>query len=486
MKTKKILITGSTGYIGRRLVKKLLENSSLSLRLFARNKKKVNRSIASKVEIMEGDTFNEQSLTEALDGVETAYYLVHSMGKGDKFVSLDRLSAMNFRDACIKCGVKRIIYLGGLGDKESSSKHLSSRIETGELLSAKSDKIQTIWFRAGVIIGSGSASFEIIRHLSQKLPLMITPKWVTTKTQCIGVDDVISYLSAAVDLEYDKNLIVDIGSEVVTFKEVMARAAECMGLKRKLIPVPFMTPKLSSYWLLMITPVPYSIASALVEGLRSETLKQNDNAEKYFPEIIPLDYDDSFMKALDEIEKNQVISRWCDSTGGNICDVPLIDDAEKAVYKDSRTAHEAGNIAPVLFRSVCLLGGEEGYFKYNFLWKLRGAMDKLLGGYGLSRGRRDCNALRIGDSLDFWKVIDIVPGKRLLLKAEMKVPGKAWLEFVINGDDLVITAYFYPDGLWGRLYWYAMKPFHHFIFNDLISNIVKRARSLNEIKIQQK
>ena len=273
---KKVLIAGATGYIGRRLTRRLLERQQYSVRLLVRNRNKVQVGIAAQVELAEGDTFDQGSLRKALISVDTAFYLIHSMGEKNDYGRLDRESAENFRRACIECKVKRIIYLGGLGVRESASKHLLSRIETGEILSREPEKIQTIWIRAGVIIGSGSASFEIIRNLNQKLPVMITPRWVRTKTQPIGITDVLSYLEASVALEERGNLIVDIGSELLSFQEMMQQTAKAMGLRRFLFPVPLLSPRLSSYWLILFTPIPYGIASALVEGFK----KRNGSAKR--------------------------------------------------------------------------------------------------------------------------------------------------------------------------------------------------------------
>jgi len=255
------------------------------------------------VEIFEGSTFDKESLRKALEGIDVAYYLIHSMGTKGDFKELDRLSAKNFLNACIDSNVQRIIYLGGLGRKDTASEHLLSRIETGEILSSRPETIQTIWFRAGIIIGSGSASFEIIRHLVRKLPLMTTPKWVHTKTQPIGISDVLEYLFQAKDLDTKKNVVVDIGSDQMSFKDMLIRASKVMGLKRLLIPVPLLTPRLSSYWLILITPISFRIAKALVDGLKSETIIQNDNAKKYFGHISPLSYEDAIKIALREIEK---------------------------------------------------------------------------------------------------------------------------------------------------------------------------------------
>ncbi|MGB3861036.1 MAG: NAD(P)H-binding protein [Candidatus Aminicenantaceae bacterium] len=299
----KVLLTGATGYIGRGLKKRLLEDEALHLRLFVRNKKKIRDKFKERVEIFEGSTFDKESLRKALEGIDVAYYLIHSMGTKGDFKELDRLSAKNFLNACIDSNVQRIIYLGGLGRKDTASEHLLSRIETGEILSSRPETIQTIWFRAGIIIGSGSASFEIIRHLVRKLPLMTTPKWVHTKTQPIGISDVLEYLFQAKDLDTKKNVVVDIGSDQMSLKDMLIRASKGMGLKRLLIPVPLLTPRLSSYWLILITPISFRIAKALVDGLKSETIIQNDNAKKYFGHISPLSYEDAIKIALREIEK---------------------------------------------------------------------------------------------------------------------------------------------------------------------------------------
>jgi uncharacterized protein YbjT (DUF2867 family) len=476
LEKKTVLVTGATGYIGRRLTHRLLETSALTIRLFVRNKNKVQVSIADQVDIKEGSTLDTDSLLAALTGVDTAFYLIHSMGSTDDYRSLDRISAENFRDACIEKGVQRIIYLGGLGVRESASEHLLSRIETGEILSAKPEHIETIWLRAGVIIGSGSASFEIIRNLCQKLPAMITPRWVRSHTQPIGIEDVLSYLQASIALPRQGNLIVDIGCEELSFQDMMQQAARVMGLTRYLFPVPVLSPRLSSYWLILFTPIPYKLASALVEGLKSETTLQNDNAARHYPEIQPLLFKQTVAAALDELEQNQVLSRWCDSSGQQACDIKDFDNPEGAILRDTRIVPFVnGENQEDVFQSACAVGGPNGWFKYNFLWRIRGIMDKLMGGYGLNRGRRLNHELRVGDALDFWKVVDIKPGKRLLLYAQMKVPGEAWLEFDVQPDQLIQTAHFLPKGILGRLYWYSVLPAHHLVFNDLAKTVVNSA-----------
>jgi hypothetical protein len=268
--------------------------------------------------------------------------------------------------------------------------------------------------------------------------------------------------------------VVDIGCEELSFQQMMQQAAEVMGLKRFLFPVPVLSPRLSSYWLILFTPIPFKLASALVEGLKSETLLQNDNAKAMYPDIIPSLFKDTVCEAITELEENQVLSRWCDSSAQIACDIKDFDNPEGAVLRDVKIVPFGnGRTQEDVFHSVCGLGGLNGWYKYHFLWRIRGIMDKVVGGYGLSRGRRSGDELRVGDALDFWKVVDIRPGKRLLLYAQMKVPGEAWLEFDVQSDQLVQTAHFLPRGLLGRLYWYSVLPFHYFVFTDLANTVVE-------------
>lgn len=466
-----VLLTGANGYIGRRLKHRLLQIPDIRLRLFVKHGQVLISD--ERYEIVEGSTFDTASVDRAMEGIDTAYYLIHSMESAN-YRELDRQSATNFRDACIRAGVKRIIYLGGLGEKESASEHLLSRIETGEILSAKPDQIQTFWFRAGVIIGSGSASFEIIRNLVEKLPFMITPKWVNTLCQPIAERDVIEYLALAAALRYEGNVTIDIGSEKMTYKDLLLGYAHAVGLERVLIPVPFFTPKLSSYWLTLMTPVPYSVASALIEGLKSEVLVKNDHAARLFPTIRPMRYEDAVKSAIEEIKNTQVLSRWSD-TSGTAWEVDHSALAD-AVFTDRQILPLEGVEPSRVYAVFCSVGGEKGWFGYELLWGIRGFIDKLIGGYGLSRGRRDPHTLRIGDSIDFWKVVDLHENERLLLYAQMKLPGKAWLEFRIKDGSLIQSAYFYPQGLAGRLYWYVLVPLHFLVFKGMINNLMEEAR----------
>lgn len=470
----KVLLTGANGYIGRRLKHRLLKDENIDLRLLVRDKRSINSNLKN-IEIIEGSTFDIDSLKTALQGVHTAYYLVHSLTSKD-YEEKDRLSAKNFIDTAISCGVKKVIYLGGLGKKDTASTHLKSRIETGEILSSQKDKIQTIWFRAGVIIGSGSASFEIIRNIVQKLPFMITPKWVKTMAQPIGVDDVIEYLYQGINLEIDENIVVDIGAEKMSYKDMIIKMGEVMGLKRYIFPVPFFSPKISSYWLTIFTPVPYNIASSLIDGLKSEVLIQNKNGKKYF-DIKPQSYKKAVAKTILEIESNQVLSRWSDSFG-DIWEKEHQKDIANAIFIERQTIELKDLKAQKVFESFMCIGGKNGWFAYDFLWNIRGFIDKLFGGYGVNRGRRDSCNLRIGDGVDFWKVADVVENERLLLFAQMKLPGKAWLEFIIKDNKFIQSAYFYPKGIFGRIYWYILTPLHYLIFKNMAENIIKKAENL--------
>ena len=465
----KVLLTGSTGYIGRRLKQELLNDENIELKLLVRNKKSIS-SLNENAQVVEGDTFNKESLKEALKDVEVAYYLIHSLSN-ENYKDLDKISAQNFLDVANECGVKRIIYLGGLGVKnENTSEHLLSRIETGEILSSNKN-VQTIWLRAGVIIDSGSASFEIIRNLTEKLPIMTTPKWVNTKAQPIAVTDVLSYLHKSLYLDVKENLIVDIGSEQLSYKNMMLKTAKVLGLKRILITLPFMSINLSSYWLNLFTPVPYAVAKALVEGLKSEVIIQNDHAKKYFPNIIPISYEDAVANAIKEIEENQVLSRWNDKSD-DVWEKNSQNEISKAIFID-RKEEDISNLNPSkVYQSFIGIGGDNGWFDFDFLWELRGIIDKLIGGVGLKRGRRSQCDLRISDCLDFWKVVDLKKDERLLLYAQMKLPGEAWLEFKIKDNKLIQSAYFYPKGVFGRLYWYTLVPLHYFIFKNMIKSII--------------
>lgn len=471
---KKIFVAGATGFVGRRVLKELL-NFDLKISVLLRNKFKLETELREKVDIYEGDILDSGVLNSALKDVQTALYLVHMMGESEEYAEREKNAAENFLNTCIKNGVKRIIYLGGLGEKSTASKHLLSRYVTGEILCSAPEKVKTIWFRAGVIVGSGSASFEIVRSIVEKLPFMVAPKWVNTLTSPVFIGDVVKYIVSSVLTEKDIHGQVDIGMKPMTFKDMVIKTGKVMGLKRFMITVPVLTPRLSSYWLILFSPVNFMIARELVMGLKSKSIKSNNQAEKYFPEVKVTDFEEAVKISLNEIERDQVISRWCDSSKGKKCDVPLVSDIAKAVYVDRYTSYFDEAIGEKLFEVCKSVGGKNGWFALDFLWEVRGFVDKLIGGYGLNRGKRVTKDIRVGDVIDFWKVIDIVENKRLLLEAQMKVPGKAWLEFSIIDNIFTQTAYFYPKGLGGRIYWYSMLVFHKIIFKMMMKNMIERA-----------
>jgi uncharacterized protein YbjT (DUF2867 family) len=469
-----VLLTGSTGYIGRRLKHSLLNSDEkINLRLLVTDIRQVDENTASKVEIIEGNTFNPDALKESLRGIDTAYYLIHSMrSKDGDFADLDRVSAQNFIDECARAGVKRVIYLGGLGEKNSISRHLASRQETGEILSSHPDKVETIWFRAAVIIGAGGASYEIIKNLVQKLPVMLAPSWVRTYTQPAAVDDVIKYLTLSLKIKFNGNTVIDIGGEKLTFLDMMKIASDFYTLKRFIIPVPFFSPKLSSYWLIFFTPVPFRLASALVAGLKVESVVTNQNAGKYFPEIKPLSYFESLERASAE-EEDEIISHWSDGSSAWFHSGKKTEESGSATHTASYKKDISDLSRMKVWESVISIGGDRGWLSMNYLWQVRGIIDKFSGGPGINRGRRNSDDLRIGDSIDFWTVIDLIYGKRLLLAAQMNLPGKAWLEFVLNETELIISAHFIPRGLYGRFYWYILIPFHAVIFKGMLHRIIK-------------
>ncbi len=303
---------------------------------------------------------------------------------------------------------------------------------------------------------------------------MTTPKWVYTKAEPIAVSDVLKYLEESLYLEEKENLIVDIGCEQLTYRDMMIQTGKALGLKRILIPLPFLSINISSYWLNLFTPVPFTVAKALIEGLKSEVVMQNDNAKKYFKNIKPISYIKAVKKAVKEIETNQVISRWSDN-GGKIWDKNHSKEISDAIFVDRKESDISELDKEKVFKSFTSIGGKNGWFDYDFLWVMRGILDKMIGGVGLKRGRRDQENLRVGESLDFWKVADLKENERLLLYAQMKLPGTAWLEFKIEDNKLIQSAYFYPKGVFGRLYWYSLIPLHYFVFTNMIESIIKKA-----------
>lgn len=475
-----ILLTGATGYIGGRLVPRLLE-LGYRVRCLVRDPSRLEgRPWQSQVEIVTGDVLNADGLDAAMTGVSAAYYLVHSMAAGADFHERDVTAATNFGAAAHRSGVERIIYLGGLAESSPGlSEHLRSRQQTGDTL--RESGVAVTEFRAGVIVGSGSLSFEMIRYLTERLPVMICPRWVSTRTQPIGIREVLEYLSAALAVPESRGRIIEIGgAEIVTYGEMMRIYADVRGLRRWLISVPVLTPRLSSYWVNIVTPIPGVIARPLIEGLRNENVVHDPIARALFPNIAPVSYRQSVERALARLQAKDVETAWSDALStsqGHVTPVTLTTHEGMILERRQRVVAASPAAVSAVF---CGIGGARGWFSMDWAWKIRGAFDRLIGGVGLRRGRRDPDHLRVGDALDFWRVEAVEPDRLLRLRAEMIVPGKAWLQFhVVARDDgqsvLTQTAFFAPKGLLGWAYWYALYPFHAFIFDGVIDEIKARA-----------
>ncbi|MCZ7556066.1 MAG: SDR family oxidoreductase [Bacteroidia bacterium] len=475
-----ILVTGATGYVGGRLVPRLLE-SGRRVRCMVRDHARLQgRGWLQDVEVTEGDVFRPETLATAMQGVRTAYYLIHSMGGGTDFHDKDLTAARNFSAAARDAGVERIIYLGGLaGDADRLSEHLQSRQQTGEAL--REAGVPVTEFRAAVIVGSGSLSFEIIRYLTERVPIMISPRWVYTRTQPIGIRDVLEYLVAALDVPASAGRIIEIGgADVITYGEMMMTYARVRGLRRMMLPVPVLTPRLSSWWVDLVTPIPAVIARPLIDGLRNENIVRDFSARELFPHILPADYRTSVQRALARLQASSIETAWSDalcSSAGDRMPLVLTTHEGMIIEQRQRLVHATSE---KVFRVFTGLGGKRGWLYMNWAWVARGFTDRLIGGVGLRRGRRDPEALRAGDALDFWRVEAVEQDHLLRLRAEMIVPGKAWLQFRILTDDegstqLTQTAFFASKGLAGWLYWYALYPIHALIFSGMIRSIAAEA-----------
>ena len=476
------LITGVTGYIGGRLVPELLKKG-YHVRVLSRDTDRLQgRPWIDQVEVVKADVLQPETLPAALQDIDVAYYLIHSMsGKGSsEFHDRDVTAARNFTKSASQQNVDRIIYLGGLGDPDDQlSEHLASRQKTGAIL--RKSEVSVTEFRAAIVVGSGSKSFEMIRYLTERVPIMICPSWVYSNVQPIAIRNVLQYLVSAIQKPETRDEIIEVGgSSVITYADMMKIYAEVNGLKRLLIPVPVLSPTLSSHWVHWMTPIPASLARPLIEGLKNDVIVQSDKAQKLFPKITPLSYKRAVELAMARIDTDDVETTWNDAL------ISSKGDEEPVILKTREGLNIERRIQTVdassqqVFDTFASLGGEKGWPAFQWAWKLRGILDRLVGGVGFRRGRRHPIELRVGDALDFWRVEAIKPGELLRLRAEMKVPGKAWLEFQAIKQDpqktkLVQTAYFSPKGLFGLLYWYGIYPFHSLIFSRMIQTLAQQA-----------
>jgi uncharacterized protein YbjT (DUF2867 family) len=474
----KILLAGATGYVGRRLKNRLLEEEDVSLRVLVRDARQVRPGTVRRAEIIEGDIDDRETLRKALEGIDIVYYPIRLFGT--VWEPEGRGAAEHFRDACIEAGVKRLVYVG-LQVAENSSPHLlKSALDTGIVLSARPDRIQTVWLRVGAVLGSGSVLCELLRSIIKKVPLIIATRWMDVKVATVAIDDVLEYLVRTKDIAGRENLVIDIASNRMSFREMLEATARIMGHRRVLVPLPFSARYLSSFLLMLATPFSFGLSSALIRTVQSGELEDSppdEAAHRFFPAIVPLPFATAMERAIRETESDQVTSRWVDTLEETFRMSPE-DEVSRATYRDVRRMR-FGEVPPYrIFHAVKSIGGSEGWFTFDFLWRLRGLLDKLAGGYGTAMGKRASSDLRVGDLIDVWKVVALEEEKRLLLKAQMKVFGKAWLEFKIDDDTLIQTAYYRPHGLPGRLYWHFMVPFHFVIFRDMIRSIVRHARRM--------
>lgn len=474
-----ILLTGATGYVGGRLLQ-VLESRGTRLRCLARRPEVLRERVAETTEVVYGDVLQPETLLPALTGVKVAYYLIHSMGETGSFEENDRRAAEHFARAAQEAGVERIIYLGGLGDEEETlSPHLRSRQEVGQIL--RSSGVSVLEFRASIVIGSGSLSFEMIRALVERLPVMVTPKWVMRAAQPIAIEDLIAYLTEALELSLTESRVFEIGgADQVSYADIMRVYAQCRGTRVRMISVPVLTPYLSSLWLGLVTPLYARIGRKLIESIVHSTVVQDQSARESFS-IEPMGIQAAIQRALSNEEREFAETRWSDavSSSGSVRSWAGVSFGNRLVDARSITVECPPETA---FQPIQRIGGETGWYACNWLWHLRGWLDLLVGGIGVRRGRAHPVRLRVGDTVDFWRVEAFEPNRRLRLAAEMKLPGRAWLEFEVKGDEhgstISQTAMFDPVGLWGRLYWYAVCPLHYFVFAGMLKQIARTAEQI--------
>ncbi|HEY8482506.1 MAG TPA: SDR family oxidoreductase [Spirillospora sp.] len=488
------LVTGATGYIGGRLVPELLD-AGYRVRCMARSAGRLrDHPWAPRVEIVEADATDPASTRRALDGVDVAYYLIHAIGGPQGFAETDRRAARTFAGAARDAGTRRLVYLGGMDPEEDLSPHLRSRAEVARILLGSG--VPTVWLRAAVIIGSGSASFEMLRYLAERLPVMVTPRWVRTRIQPIAVRDVLYYLVAAAGLPAEVNRGFDIaGPDVLTYADMLRRYAAVAGLRRRIIvPVPVLSPRLSSLWVGAITPVPGPLARPLVESLRNEVVRSENDIAEYVPPPPegPVGFDRAVALALRRVRDADVATRWSSASTPGAPSDPLPTDpawAGGSLYTDERACPTAADPERV-WEAIEAVGGERGWYSFPLAWRIRGALDRLVGGVGLRRGRRDPRRLRAGESVDFWRVEEIEPGRLLRLRAEMRLPGLAWLELGVRRDGprthVTQRALFHPRGLAGHAYWWAFKPFHARIFGGMCRGIARAAEQTRPVDARRR
>lgn len=471
----KILITGTTGYIAKRLIFKLLE-SGHELLCCVRDLNRIPPEFDDnkQIEFIKIDFFTDRDKQLPKD-IEAAYYLIHSMASSaSKFVEMEASCAQNFKHMVEQTECKQVIYLSGIVNGAQLSKHLKSRQNVETLLFSNKYALST--FRAGIIVGSGSASFEIMRDLVEKLPFMITPRWLNTKSQPIAIRDVLVYLERALGNKkvYDQSFDIG-GPEVLTYKQMLLKFGEIRGLKRYIVTLPVLTPKLSSYWLYFVTSTSFNLAKSLVDSMKVEVIARPSDINKIL-DVQPISYEEAVSKAFQKIQQNAVVSSWKDAMSSGVFNDQLnkhIQIPHYGCFKDIRTRKIQDQ--SLTMHKIWSIGGENGWYSYNWLWKIRGFIDKIFGGVGIRRGRTQVSNLKPGDALDFWRVLLADKNqKRLVLFAEMKLPGEAWLEFRIVKDKLFQRAVFRPKGVLGRLYWYAVLPFHAFVFNGMIDALVDK------------
>jgi uncharacterized protein YbjT (DUF2867 family) len=475
---RRVLLAGATGYVGGRLLGALRQRG-LRLRCLARRPDHLRARVGSDVEVVQGDVLDPDTLGPALAGVHTAYYLIHSMGASDDFAAADREAARNFARAAAESGVQRIIYLGGLGRAVSLSPHLASRQEVGRLL--REGPVPVIEFRASIILGSGSLSFELIRGLVERLPVMLLPRWVSHRAQPIAIEDVIAYLEAAADVEISESEVVEIGGpDEVSYADLMREYAAQRRLRRWMIPVPFLTPRLSSLWLGLVTPLYARVGKKLIDSIRNDTTVRSPRSRELFPDIAPRPVSDAIARALAAEDREFAETRWSDALSSRGASSAPVEERLGWRRIDSRSAWVAAD-PELAFAPIRRIGGANGWYYADALWRLRGFLDLLVGGVGVRRGRRDPERALPGDALDFWRVEAFDSPRLMRLAAEMKVPGRAWLQFEVEpdagGSIVRQTAVFDPHGLAGLLYWYGLLPVHTLIFAGMLREIARAATS---------